>query len=158
MAPTGYFRAALAGVLLLAISADSAMAQASGSVALRGTMETICFVEINQTSTDSIDLVKGTSNLSIGTVGEKCNRGNGFTVTISSANAGALVNAGGNRAAYTVQYDNSGKKSLATPVVLTRTSAKKTVSTKSFKVTIPANPEAIAGTYADTITVAIAAR
>lgn len=150
--------AALAATLLLAASALPALAQSNGSIGLRGTMETICFVQINQTNTNSIDLIKGTSNLTIGTVGEKCNRGNGFTVTISSANAGALVNATGARAAYTVQYDNSGVKSLTNPVVLTRTSAKKTVSTKSFKVNIPANPQAIAGTYADTITVAIAAR
>lgn len=150
--------AALASALILALSTFPALAQSNGGIGLRGTMETICFVQINQTNTNSIDLVKGANNLTIGTVGEKCNRGNGFTVTISSANAGALVNATGARAAYTVQYDNSGKKSLATPVVLTRTSAKKTVSSKSFKVTIPANPEAIAGTYADTITVAIAAR
>ncbi len=120
-------------------------------------MESICYVVVTQTVTN-VDIVKGNSGLTIGSVGEKCNRGNGFTITLSSANAGALVNEGGARAPYTVQYDNSGTRSLTTPVVLTRTSAKKTVSTKSFKVSLPAKAQALAGSYGDTITVSIAAR
>lgn len=136
----------------------SAQAAANGSVALKGAMETICFVQINQTYTNSIDLVKGTSNLTVAKVGEKCNLGNGFKVSIISANGGSLTDASGNKVPYTINYDNSGTKSLSAAVVLTRTSAKRTVSTKNFNVTVPAKLEAVAGSYADTITVSIAAR
>lgn len=134
-----------------------AQAAVNGGVALKGSMESICYVVVTQTVTN-VDIVKGNSGLTIGSVGEKCNRGNGFTITLSSANAGALVSEGGARAPYTVQYDNSGTRSLSSPVTLTRTSAKKTVSTKSFKVSLPAKPQALAGSYGDTITVSIAAR
>lgn len=136
----------------------SAQAAANGSVALKGAMETNCFVQINQTYTNSIDLVKGTSNLTVAKVGEKCNLGNGFKVSIISANGGSLTDASGNKVPYTINYDNSGTKSLSAAVVLTRTSAKRTVSTKNFNVTVPAKLEAVAGSYADTITVSIAAR
>lgn len=151
-------RALVGACAVAAVATLPALAQqASGSLGLRGTMETICHVVVTQNS-NSVDIVKGASSLTIGSVGEKCNLGNGFKITVASANAGALVDGAGNRAPYTVQYDNSGKKSLANPVVLTRTSAKKTLSTKSFKVNFPAKPDAVAGAYGDTITVSIAAR
>lgn len=148
---------ALVAVGMVVTAAPTLAQQASGSVGLRGTMETICFVTVTQNNA-AIDIVKGVANLTVASVGEKCNLGNGFKVSISSANAGAMVDALGNRAPYTIQYDNSGKKALTTPVVLTRTSAKKTVSTKTFKVNFTAKPDAVAGDYGDTITVTIAAR
>ena len=151
-------RATYAGAALLLAAAAPAPAQVSGAITLHAGMPSLCFVWVTQTSTASIDLVRGTNNLTVGAVGEQCNRDGGFTVTISSANAGALVANGGQRVPYTVRYDNSGNVSLARPVILTRTRAQRTVSTKSFRVTIPPNPQAIAGSYADTITVAIAAR
>lgn len=151
-------RPILAVATLLAGAFSAQAAVANGNVALKGAMETICFVQINQTYTNSIDLVKGTGSLTIAKVGEKCNLGNGFTVMVQSANGGSLVDTSGNKVPYTIRYDNSGDKSLAAPVVLTRTSAKRTVSTKNFNVKVPAKADAVAGSYTDTITVSIAAR
>lgn len=152
----GVGRALAWALLPMALTAPVVAAAGTG-VALKGSMESICYVEVTQTVTD-VDIVKGNSGLTIGSVGEKCNRSNGFTITLSSANAGALVNTGGTRAPYTVQYDNSGARSLTVPIVLKRYSPKKAVSTKPFKVSLPANAKALAGAYADTITVSIAAR
>jgi len=133
-------------------------AHAASSVPIKGKMETICFVQVKQTNTNSIDLTKGATSLAVATVGEKCNLSNGFKISITSANAGSLVDTAGNKVPYTIRYDNSGTRALTTATVLTRTAAQRTVSTKTFSVTVPAKTNAIAGSYADTITVSIAAR
>jgi spore coat protein U-like protein len=149
---------AVAGVgILIAATLPALGQQASGSLALRGTMETICYIAVNQ-QIDTVDIVKGTSTLTIGTVSERCNKANGFTITISSANAGALVSAAGDRAPYTVHYDNSGSRSLAEPLVVSRSEAQTTENSNNFRVKFPAKNDAIAGDYVDTITLTIAAR
>lgn len=144
------------------LSGGSVSAQAvanNGSITLTGAMETVCYLEIDQTYTDSIDLLKGTTgSFAIATVSEKCNMGNGFTVTVQSANGGSLVDASGNKVPYTVRYDNSGDQSLQTPVTLTRNNHRASGTTRNFNVKVPAKPDAVAGSYADTITVSIAAR
>lgn len=158
MLSSGLIRTAFASALLLVAAAAPTQAQVSGTITLHAGMPSLCSVQVTQTNTASIDLVRGVNNLTVGRVGEQCNHDSGFTVTISSANAGALVTDDGQRVPYTVRYDNSGTVSLAQPVVLTRTRAQRTLSTKNFRVTVPAAPQAIAGSYADTIIVAIAAR
>ncbi len=149
------FRLCLA---VLAFLGAVSPANAVSGVALKGTVEVNCTVQVSQSTTASIDLVKGTSRLNVARVREHCNLGNGFKISITSANAGSLVDAGGNKVPYTISYDNSGVKSLSTDVVLNRTSPALIVTTKNFTVTVPAKADAIAGSYADTITISIAAR
>ncbi|WP_207762328.1 spore coat protein U domain-containing protein [Niveispirillum lacus] len=143
---------------VLAILGAVSPANAVNSVPIKGTVETNCTVQVSQTSTNSIDLVRGTSRLNVARVREHCNLGNGFKISITSANAGSLMDAAGNKVPYTISYDNSGVRSLAAGVVLTRTSPALVVTTKNFTVTVPAKADAIAGSYADTITISIAAR
>lgn len=152
------FRAALT-LLAALLTPFAAAAQDAGTVRLQGSVASNCYLVVSLNGAgQALNLVAGHNNLTVGSVGEVCNRGNGFTVSIASSNSGALVSGSGERVPYTIQYDNSGVRSLATPVVLTRSFAKPTVWTRSFRVNVPATPQAIAGDYADSITLTIAAR
>lgn len=68
-----------------------------------------------------------------------------------------MLNQTGQSVPYTISYDNSGIRSLTTPVVLTRNHRKNRWWTRSFRVTVPAQPNAVEGDYQDLITLTIAA-
>lgn len=137
-------------------AARDAGAVTTGSIGLSGTIDANCYVVITDQNR-SLNLVGGSTNLTVARVGERCNDRRGYTVTFSSLNGGAVVNADGTRVAYTIRYDGQ-TRALTSPYVRTRTSAQTSLRTRDFQVTVPANTRAVAGTYADTITVTIAAR
>lgn len=150
------------GRLLLAMTALAALgaapaARAAGTVVLKGTMVTNCGVVVDDLNA-TVNLTGGSTNLNVATVGEKCNDKDGYTVTVTSANGGALVNAAGTRAPYTASYSGVSGRSLATPLVLTRTKDQKSFVYRNFTVTLPPNAQLTAGSYVDTITITLAAR
>jgi hypothetical protein len=59
--------------------------------------------------------------------------------------------------AYSVSYDGQAS-TLASPLVLARDTRSRNGRTASLLLTLPATPLALAGTYADTITVSIVAQ
>jgi hypothetical protein len=131
-------------------------ARADGTVTLKGSVVTDCAVYVTDLNA-TLDLVAGSSNVQVATVGEKCNSSKGFTVTLTSLYAGVLKTATGAQAGYTVSYDTAAGVSLATPLVLTRRKSK-SLTNRPLKVSVPANARALAGSYYDTITLTIAAR
>jgi spore coat protein U-like protein len=141
--------------LSIASFSSSVMPVAAQSLKLRATMETVCQVQISDLAR-SLDLGKGETAITVGTVNEQCNKA-GFIVAISSANRGALVNAQGSRIPYQVQYDGSGLLTLNGQRLWLRLSASVGQNNKDLSVTVPARPQATAGDYSDTITVTIAA-
>ncbi len=128
----------------------------SRTLLLGGRVPLVCSIQVN-TGNPPLDILNGMTNFTVGSLSETCNRRTGFTVTISSANGGNLMNETGQTVPYTIQYDNSGVRSLAAPVVLTRNFAKLAVWTRSFRVNIAAQPNAVSGEYTDLVTVTIAA-
>jgi spore coat protein U-like protein len=153
--PSG--RLMMAAMALLALWTAATPARAAGTIALKGSVVTSCGVQVDDLDAN-LNMTGGSTNLQVATVGEKCNSNKGYTVTISSANAGALVNRDGARAPYTASYGGVPNRSLATPLVLTRTKAEKNWVYAPFTVTLPANAQRVAGSYFDTITITIAAR
>ena len=150
-------RLSIAAMALLALWTAATPARANGTVALKGTVVANCGVQVDDLDAN-LNMTGGSTNLQVATVGEKCNSNRGYTVTISSANAGALVNRDGARAAYTASYGGLSNQSLANPIVLTRNKAERNWVYAPFTVTLPANAQRVAGTYFDTITITVAAR
>ncbi len=143
--------------MLMAGAGSAAAAPAVNGIALRGAVETDCALYVNDHG-KSVDIGGGVTNFTLGSVGERCNSGSGYTITISSANGGSMLNGRGDAIGYTVAWNDSGWQDLGSPVVLTRNSARPTVWTRSFRVSVPAAPQAIAGEYEDIVTMTIAAR
>ncbi|MDG5495194.1 hypothetical protein [Niveispirillum sp. BGYR6] len=125
------------------------------SLKLRGKMETVCELKINDLAR-GLNLGKGETAVTVGTVNEQCNQF-GFVVGISSANRGALVDQRGNRIPYQVQYDGSGLLSLSGEWMWLRFWPSVGDNNKDLQVTVPARPQATAGDYSDTIMITIAA-
>jgi spore coat protein U-like protein len=144
---------ALAAAALVALTAGSAFAD--GSVALKGKVNLVCTIGVTDLN-QSLNLTGGESNKSVGTMVENCNSGNGYTVSLSSANNGSLKSATGNATiAYTASYDGNNVSGSQTQIVRQGANFSKNTS---LTVSIPANAQAIAGDYSDTLTITIAAK
>ncbi|MFV3130034.1 spore coat protein U domain-containing protein [Niveispirillum sp. KHB5.9] len=148
---------AVAALLLstTALMPAASLAQSnSGGVSLRGTMPMSCAIAV-QDMNATWNLTSGESSKTVGSVTESCNAGNGYSISLASANGGKLKS-GANEIAYTVDYDSSAGN-LTSQMVVQRASAQ--FGKKSdLKVTVPISGQHVAGDYADTITVTIAAR
>ncbi|MBJ7416786.1 MAG: spore coat protein U domain-containing protein, partial [Niveispirillum sp.] len=113
---------------------------------------TIAVQDLNQ----SLALKAGETAKTVGSVTETCNSGSGYKITLASANAGKLKS-GNFTINYTVSYDNGSAGALTSQMVIDRATAQ--FGKKSdLKVTVPASDQYIAGDYADTVTVTIAAK
>lgn len=150
------FRAILALLLSsTAFCSPYASAQgASGSIGLSASMPVSCAIQVQDLNV-SWNLTSGDSTKTVGSVTESCNAGNGYSISLQSANGGKLKS-GSNEIGYTVAYDSSSG-ALTSQMVLQRASAQFGRKT-DLTVTIPTSSQYVAGDYADTITVTIAAR
>jgi spore coat protein U-like protein len=129
-------------------------ADSSGTLVVRGSVETNCTVSIEDMGAQ-LDLTKGVNNVVVGKVTETCNDPDGYTVTFTSQGGGKLLNNGA-AIAYTASYDNRNHQSLASELRLSRRDAAFGV-VKDLKVSVDGGSDRIAGAYSDTITVTIAA-
>lgn len=144
------FLAAALTLLSLPALADSV----SGTIALRGTVPVMCTVAVTDLN-QSLNLVGGENGKQIGSVVENCNSGTGYTVSLTSTNAGKLKAANG-QIAYTVSYDGQAG-SLGSQMQVTRSTAQ-FAKVSSLNVSVAANAQALAGDYSDSITITIAAK
>lgn len=133
----------------------AAVAQNSaGSLSLRGNMPMSCAISVQDLNA-TWNLTAGESAKTVGSVTETCNAGNGYSISLASANGGKLKS-GANEINYSVDYD-SNAGALTSQMVVERATAQ--FGKKSdLKVTVPGSSQYVAGDYADTITVTIAAR
>lgn len=75
------------------LSVSSAYAATSGTLLLKGTVAPILSIDVQaNASATTLDLVNGEPDTVIANVAEQSNAANGYTVTLSSQNAGQLVN------------------------------------------------------------------
>ncbi|WP_234703770.1 hypothetical protein [Rhodospirillum centenum] len=155
-----FARLALAATALVATAAafttGASAQQASGTIQLRGTVAVNCTIAVTDLN-QPLNLTGGESNKQVGTVTENCNRGNGYKISVASANAGKLVSgaAGTTPISYATQYDGQSGNSGTLEVIRNQAQFNKV---SSVNVTIPASAQYIAGDYADTLTITIAAR
>lgn len=126
----------------------------SGNIGLRGSMPMSCAIAVQDLNV-TWNLTAGESSKTVGSVTETCNAASGYSISLASANGGKLKS-GANEIAYTVDYDSSAG-ALSSQMVVERATAQ--FGKKSdLKVTVPISAQHVAGDYADTITVTIAAR
>ncbi|MBP7340335.1 hypothetical protein [Niveispirillum sp.] len=152
---TTFFAKTAAAALVVAAFAAPAMAQnASGTIQLKGNVGLSCTIAVQDLS-QSLSLKTGESNKTVGSVTETCNSGTGYKITLASSNGGKLKS-GNFTIDYQVNYDGQGG-SLNSQMVVDRANAQ--FNKKSdLKVTVQASDQYIAGDYADTVTVTIAAK
>ncbi|WP_207480619.1 spore coat protein U domain-containing protein [Arenibaculum pallidiluteum] len=143
-----------AAVAALIALSGTALAATSGTIRLNGTVSATCSIAVTD-GNQTLNLTGGENDKQVGTVVESCNSGAGYTVTVSSSNGGQLRN-GNATVGYTLRYDTQSGN-LNGPLAVSRDQAQfgKTVT---VGVSLPANANAVAGSYSDTVTISIAAK
>ncbi|MDE1145301.1 MAG: hypothetical protein PW843_01625 [Azospirillaceae bacterium] len=149
-------RIAAAAVAAATLFAVPAFAATSGTVKLNGTVALTCTVAVTDNNA-TLNILAGSSNVQVGSVVENCNDGAGYTITVASANNGALKSSanGAQAVTYTTNYD--GTNGSGSSFTVSRSGAQ-FAKTAAMYVTVPANAQAIAGSYADTLTITIAGK
>jgi len=152
-----------ASLSLVALSITAAFAlpahAESGKIELQGRVGENCTVAVAQLpKATALDIIAGEKEAQVADVVESCNIGAGYKVSLTSANAGRLLNplTGAQPVGFSVAYDNADGAIEKELVALRDTAqfGKRVPVLVSF----PANPQAIAGTYSDTVTITIAAK
>jgi hypothetical protein len=148
--------------ILLAALAASSIAHAAGETAqvqVSGAVAVNCTLAVTPTAkASSLSILAGESAAVVGTVTENCNSGTGYTVTLTSANAGSLLStaAGAVPTTYQATYDD-GAGAIASQIVATRNNAQ-FGRQGDLKVSFAGNSQAVAGQYNDTLNLIIAAK
>lgn len=152
---TKFTRFAALAATVATLAAAPALAQnANGSIQLRGNVALSCTISVQDLG-QALSLKNGENQKTVGNVTENCNSGTGYKITLASANSGKLKS-GNFTIDYQVNYDNQGG-ALTSQMVVDRANAQFN-KRADLKVTVPASDQYIAGDYADTITVTIAAK
>ncbi|ASG19730.1 hypothetical protein [Nitrospirillum viridazoti] len=141
---------------LFAAAPAFAAAGASGTIQLNSSVAQTCTVAVTDAGA-TLNILSGSSNVAVGSVVENCNDGAGYTITVASANNGTLKSSatGAQAVSYTTTYD--GTNGSGSSFAVTRSGAQFN-KTSNVSVTVPANAQAIAGSYADTLTITIAGK
>lgn len=126
------------------------------TVHITGRVDLDCTIRVDATAiATNLNILGGESNSVAGVVTENCNSGNGYSITVTSKNLGS-IQSGQKAIAYTASYDD-GTGDINTEIVAKRNVAQ--FGRKgNFSVTLPATPNAEAGTYNDVLTFVIAAK
>jgi hypothetical protein len=118
-----------------------------------------CTIDVKPTAkATSLDILKGEKEALVGVITESCNSGNGYTVQVTSDNAGQLLSKsnGAKPTAYEARYDD-GQGAIAKEIVAQRDKAffgRQGNLTVSFA----GDEQAIAGVYADVVNLVIKAK
>ena len=142
-------------MLLALLSAGPVTAQngAQGTITLRASVPATCAVSLS-TGNASLNL-NSAAIVPVATVEERCNAANGYTVSLSSKNGGAL-SSGNASIAYTLHYGDSS--STADDSLTAGRTVSGTARQTVLSVSVPAGTQRQAGDYEDTVTIAIAAK
>jgi hypothetical protein len=152
-------------VALLA-TALTGLAQLSGNITISGTVANSTSITVaSQSGYNTLNIAGGVTAELVAIATEKSNDKNGYTVTLTTANAPTgtsafLKGTAGNAdtAPYTMTYNGTAVTLVAGSATVTTASAKTPSAgvTKNLNVTIPA-VWVNADTYSDTVTLTIAA-
>jgi spore coat protein U-like protein len=148
-------RTALIAAFATLTIAGAAAAQSTGSVVVKGNVPLNCTVAVTDLN-QSLNLNGGETDKQVGSIVENCNSGTGYNISLSSSNAGQLKNSLGNLIGYTVKYDGNGGN-LGSALQVTRATAQ-FGKTSPLAVSLNGSAQYIAGDYADTVTITIAAK
>lgn len=137
----------------------SAADQDSAKLELRGSVAVNCTIAVKPTAkATSLDILGGEKSTLVGVVTESCNSGNGYTVQVSSDNAGQLLStsAGAKPTLYTAAYDDA-LGDIAKELVAGRDTAFFNRQ-GNLTVSFAGDAQAIAGVYSDIVNVVIKAK
>ncbi|MES2942115.1 MAG: hypothetical protein V4772_04505 [Pseudomonadota bacterium] len=133
--------------------------QDSAKLELRGSVAVNCTIAVKPTAkATSLDILGGEKSTLVGVVTESCNSGNGYTVQVSSDNAGQLLSksAGAKPTIYTAAYDDASGD-IAKELVAGRDTAFFNRE-GNLTVSFAGDAQAIAGVYSDIVNVVIKAK
>lgn len=149
----------LFGILLSLLSVPS-HAATTGTLQLQGVVPANCNVVVTPNGSNlNLDIVNGESNRLIATSNEMCNNLSGYKINVKSTNGGELRNTGNASVKTTYQISYGGQ--TVTPTTAYQTVKNVTVLNSpanvnsEVRINVTAYPNAIAGTYSDTVTVQI---
>ncbi len=150
-------------VLTTILASVSAHAASSGTLLIQGTVNLVNDIVITPNSNaTALNITGGESSKLVATVAETSNNLTGYKIQMSSANASKLVHNTDNTKStpYTVSYAGGSAMTLTSTAQTVKTVNSLTgltTATSNVNATVTALPTAVAGTYQDTITVAIVA-
>ncbi|QJE73510.1 hypothetical protein HHL28_10775 [Aerophototrophica crusticola] len=151
-------RPALLSLVALAGLMSAGQVAAQGTVRLAGSVNPNCNLQVQDLGA-TLNITGGSTLVRVGSIREYCNDKDGLTLTFTSSNGGALVGESGFRAGYSISYaGTSNWQALSVPYVVTRNNKQTNEPWRDLYVSLPANAQAHAGSYRDTVTVTIAAR
>lgn len=145
--------AAIAAAFGAHAATDTAQLEIRGSVAVN------CTIAVTPTAkATTLDILGGESDTLVGVVTENCNNGNGYTVSLTSNNAGQLLSkaTGAKPYSYAARYDD-GVGDIAKQIVAGRDKAFFGRS-GNLSVSFSGDKQAIAGVYSDVINLVIAGK
>lgn len=151
----------LALAVLVSFSTVS-MAATSGTLLLQGVVaKKIAIVVTSQAVASALDLETSQADLKVASVNEQSNSKTGYKVTITSANLGKLKRTDGAEVfSYSLKYGGSAVGlSTSAGAVFTNSAAASVNTSKDLAITYTgvAAETMVEGTYADTLTLNIAA-
>lgn len=150
--------AALA-LIAAAFGANAAVTGDTAKLELRGSVAVNCTIEVKPTAkATSLDILGGEKDTLVGVVTENCNSGTGYTVQLSSDNAGQLLSksVGAKPTVYEARYDD-GVGEIAKEIVASRDKAH-FGRQGNLTVSFAGDQQAIAGVYSDIINLVIKAK
>ncbi len=154
------FKSAIAlAVVAASFGAHAAVSSESAKLELRGSVAVNCTIDVKPTAkATSLDIINGEKETLVGVVTESCNSGNGYTVHLTSDNAGKLLSAatGAKPTAYEARYDD-GQGAISKEIVAGREQAffgRQGNLTVSFA----GDQQAIAGVYSDIVNLVVKAK
>ncbi len=158
------YRFVCATTVALLLSPLAAFAASSGVLTLSGTVDLVNDIVItpNGTNNTSLDIVNGETAKLVASAAETSNNASGYTVEISSLNGGELRHAtdASKKTVYQISYDaGTYAQPSVTPAAVKTVASLPGLTTDNsdINVNVTAFPSAIAGTYSDTVTIAISA-
>lgn len=145
-------------IVLYLLLTSNVFAGTTANLTLRGTVPAVISITLSaEAGATTLDLSSTATDLLVGAVDERSNSLTGYTISITSLNAGHLKNGTADQLAYTLKYDG-------VLVNLSSTSTAKTVfsggvfyntSNMEISYTGKAATDMVAGDYSDTLTVEI---
>lgn len=146
-------------ILLLMLLTIPGFCANIGTLLLQGTVSEDNSIVITPIGTNniSLNLISGESAKQITSVSETCNNALGYKIKLQSLNNGNLLNNAAS-IAYTISYSGGSYQSIPnTPLQVKNISSltQKTTNTSEVRINIAAVPNAVSGTYSDTLTLSI---
>lgn len=152
----------VSAIAFTALLSSSAFAALTGNITLQGTVAASTSIVVTPVAGyNSLNLSANQTNLSVAQVAERNNTAAGYSVTLSSANAGKLKNGSLGQITYTARYAGTNVTLAVSPVTVTTQGAQNTIAniTKALDISYTgvAADTLMAGNYSDTLTFTIAA-